>query len=572
MAASHLGRAVMAAWRTGPAATGLFMLSVASNLLLLTGPLFMLQIYDRVLASRSVPTLLALTGLMVGLYVFYGVVEVVRGRMAIRYSSLVAASYAEPVFSSVIAAGAAPDQKNGHDPVRDLETVRQYLSGNGPLAFFDLPWVPVFMLIVFAFHPMLGWLSVGGATVAAGLMLLTNWFGRKPGALSDAAAGARSLQHADVRQSAETVVAMGMEAPLTRRWATASNDLIRAQARAADSNTIFSSATKAFRLLLQSSVLAMGAFLALNGELTPGLMIAASIMTARALSPVEQVISNWRGFIAARKAMSRIRQALDEMPAAEGKATLPAPRTSFSVNELAIAPMREGPPLLAGLNFSLQAGEAVGILGISGCGKSSLIRTLTGVWPARSGTVRLDGSEPRHFDPDVLGRAIGYLPQTVELFDGTVAENIARFRTDVDFNQVIAAARAANIHEMVAGLPDGYQTQIGARGVMLSAGQRQRIGLARALFGDPFLIVLDEPNSNLDAAGDTAFNAAVEAAKARGAIVIIVAHRPAAIAAVDKILFLQDGRQAAFGPKDTVLAAITAQPASLEAARKARAQ
>ncbi|WP_116654601.1 type I secretion system permease/ATPase [Pelagibacterium sediminicola] len=549
--------------------TGLVLLSIVSNLLLLTGPLFMLQIYDRVLASKSVPTLVALTGLMVVLYGFYAFLELLRTRMAIRFSTLVAVRYATPLFASVIGSRARPGQSRDGDPVRDLDTVRTFLSGQGPLALLDLPWMPLYLAVVFMFHPLLGWLAVAGAVAVTVLMIANEALSRRPSVAVDTAMAARQNQLSDARGNAESIMSMGMRPTLIARWSEAADALLTAQARAADRATFFSATTKSFRLLLQSGVLALGAYLAIEGDITAGLMIAASIVTARALAPVEQAVANWRGFVAARQAMRRIRK-IERDEKTAPRTALPLPTASLRVSDLAVAPDREGPPLLAGVSFSLAAGDALGVLGISGCGKSSLVRTLIGLWPPLAGTVRLDGSELCHFDPDRLGRAIGYLPQLVELFDGTVAENIARFAPDASLEAILAAASAAGIHDLVAGLPHGYDTRIGERGAMLSAGQRQRIGLARALYGDPFLLVLDEPNSNLDSAGDTAFNTAVETAKARGAIVIVVAHRPAAIASVDKLLYLLDGRMAMFGARDEVLAAITAQPASLAAARKAR--
>ncbi|AEQ52573.1 type I secretion system ATPase [Pelagibacterium halotolerans B2] len=549
---------------------GLGLLSIISNLLLLTGPLFMLQIYDRVLASKSVPTLMALTGLVIGLYGFYSVIEIVRSRMATRYSVLAAARLTRPVFAQVVASSASSRRGTEGDPIRDAETLRQFLAGAGPMALLDLPWVPIYLFIVFAFHPMLGWLALAGAGVVSVLMILNEWSSRGPSRDANAAANARQSQHSDLATNAEAVLAMGMRETLADRWEAANTKMLMTQARAADRATIFSALTKGFRLLLQSGVLAMGAYLAIGGEISAGLMIAASIVTARALSPVEQAVANWRGFVAARQAKARLKTVLAEAKGKPERVALPLPKSSLGVSDLAISPLPDGPALVCGVNFELKSGEAMGVLGTSGCGKSSLIRTLMGIWPARSGVVRLDGSELSHYDPDRLGMALGYLPQTVELFAGTVAQNIARFRSDGEFEDVLKAAEAAGVHELIASLPHGYDTPIGPQGAMLSAGQRQRIGLARALYGDPFLIVLDEPNSNLDAAGDAACNAAIAGAKARGAIMVIVAHRPTAIAAVDTILFLQDGRQAAFGPKDAVLASITAQPASLDIARKAR--
>lgn len=553
----------------GPA-TGLILISIVSNLLLLTGPLFMLQIYDRVLASKSVPTLAALTALVIGLYGFYALLEVVRSRMAIRYSGLVSSRFSAELFASIIRSNASPKAKRAGDPIRDLDTVRQFLAGQAPLALLDMPWMPIYLLIVFLFHPVLGWVAIGGAAIITVLMIVNEWLSQKPADAVNTATNMRQSQLLDARVNAESISAMGMTGTLTHRWARGAADLLAAQRKAADRAVLFSTLTKAFRLLLQSGVLAVGAYLAIAGDISAGLMIAASIVTARALAPVEQVIANWRGFVSARQAMGRIRAIIAEANAARPRMPLPLPTKSLVVTDLAIAPAPEAGPIIMGVSFVLRAGEAMGVLGVSGCGKSSLIRTLVGVWPALGGTIRLDGSEIGHFDPERLGTAIGYLPQMVELFDGTVAENIARFRPDARPEQVLEAARLAGIHDLVAGLPQGYDTQIGERGAMLSAGQRQRIGLARALFGDPFMLVLDEPNSNLDSDGDAALNTALAAAKERGAIVIIVAHRPSAIATADKLLYIHNGRQAAFGAKDDVLAAITAEPAQLEEIRKRR--
>lgn len=549
---------------------GMMILSVVSNLLLFAGPLFMLQVYDRVLASKSVPTLVALTGLIVVLYAFYSLVEIMRSRMATRYGMLAAARMTRPVFDKLVKSHTRAGTAPADDPVRDVDTVRQFLAGAGPMALLDLPWVPIFLVVVFAFHPFLGWLAIAGAGVVTILMIANEWLAHGPSRQSNVAANVRQSQQIDVVNNAESVLAMGMSGAMADRWESTSNELMAAQMQTADRATSFTALTKAFRLLLQSGVLAMGAYLAIGGHISSGLMIAASIITARALSPVEQSVANWRGFVAARQAGKRLRALFAEGHRQPEKVALPLPKKSLSVSDLAVAANPQGPVLVSGVNFALAAGEAMGVLGISGGGKSSLIRTLIGIWPAWAGTIRFDGSEIDHFDAGRLGAAIGYLPQTVDLFSGTVAQNIARFDPEADFERVLAASHAAGVHDLVARLPDGYDTQIGRNGQMLSAGQRQRIGLARALYGDPFLIVLDEPNSNLDAEGDAACNAAVAGAKARGAIVIIVAHRPTAIAAVDKLLFLQDGRQAAFGPKNAVLEAITAQPTSIEVARKAR--
>jgi ATP-binding cassette subfamily C protein PrsD len=351
---------------------------------------------------------------------------------------------------------------------------------------------------------------------------------------------------------------MGMMPPMAGRWNKLAGRLGMLQRNSSDALAFYSITTKSFRYFLQSAVLAMGAYLVINGEITAGLMIAASIAAARALAPIEQVVGHWQGFVAFRQAAQRVRAVLTASgQGRSGRTELPLPARDLIVANLATAPGLERAPLARGVSFSLQAGEAVGIVGLSGSGKSSVARALVGVWPIIQGDVRLDGSELEHFEPERLGAAIGYLPQAVELFDGTVAENIARFSPGDTTSDMLRAARAAGVHDLIAKLADGYDTRIGESGAMLSAGQRQRIGLARALFRDPFLIVLDEPNSNLDAEGDAALNEAVLSAKRRGAVIAIIAHRPSAIAMADKLLFMQDGRQAAFGEKQDVLRRIS---------------
>lgn len=542
-------------------------LSILSNLLLLTGPVFMLQIYDRVLASKSVPTLMALTGLVLGLYGFYALIELVRQRMGVRLAEIVSARLSAPVFQAMLRADGTGQRA---EPMRDVDTIRQFLAGAGPMALVDLPWMPIYLALIWMFHPALGLLAAGGGVIITLLMVANEWLARRPMRETNTSLIERQAVLDDTRSNGDAITAMGMARTMGRRWQAVSDTALLAQRQAADRAAVFSTLTKAFRLFLQSAVLAAGAFLAIRGEISAGLMIAASIVSARALAPVEQIVANWRGFVAARAARARLKPLL----AVAGKQTtlmLPRPSRSLAVENLAIVVPGAQKPLLQRIDFSVAAGEGVGVVGVSGEGKSSLGRALVGVWKPLAGSVRLDGFELDNYEPESLGRAIGYLPQTVELFDGTVAENIARFSPDARAGDVVAAAQGAGIHEMIAGLPEGYDTRVGERGNHLSAGQRQRIGLARALYGEPFLLVLDEPNSNLDAAGDAALNAALVTAKQRGAAVVVIAHRPSAIAAMDKLLFLQGGTQAAFGPKDEVLRQVTAQPTSLEQVRKARA-
>ncbi len=553
--------------RTGFPLLALGLMSLGTNLLVLTGPLFMLQVYDRVLASRSVPTLLALFALVAGTYAFLALLDLLRSRMAYRFAGVLEASIAADVFRAGLRAGLMPLGPMRPDAVRDLDAIRSFVGGPGPLALFDLPWLPVYLAIVFLFHPALGWLATGGALVATILLVINERLSGRPTAEAAAAQAHRQSLGEDARANAEPIFAMGMLDDVATRWQARSMALAEVQNRALDVGALYASVTKSFRLLLQSAVLALGAYLVIRGELSAGLMIAASIVTSRALAPVEQVVAQWRGLTSARQALRRIELLLAAQPTAINRLSLPDPQFTLEVRHFATGPDLQKPPLVAGVSFTLAAGEAMGVLGLSGSGKTSLARGLCSIWPVMQGEVRLDGSELSHFDPVQLGRRIGYLPQSVGLFDGTVAENIARFRPDADSESVLKAARLAGVHELITGLVDGYDTRIGSRGAALSAGQRQRIGLARAIYGDPFLLVLDEPNANLDFAGDNALTTALTAAKARGAVVIVIAHRPSAIAVCDKLIYLVNGRQSAFGAKEEVLRQVTAPAPRIEGVR-----
>jgi ATP-binding cassette subfamily C protein PrsD len=536
---------------------GLFIISIVSNLLMLTGPLFMLQVYDRVLASRSVPTLVVLTILISALFGFYAFLEAMRSRMAIRFANVTNSVIGAKLFAASVRLKLVSGVAANFDPVRDGDTIRQFMSGSGPMALLDLPWLPIYLGLVFAFHPMLGWLATGGGIVIILLMIANEITSRRPSQDANAAQIARQRQTDDARLNAETIIAMGMLSDIKARWAIKTRAMLDAQRAGGDLSALFSSATRGFRFLLQSAVLAMGAYLVIQGEMTGGLMIAASVIASRALSPVEQVVAQWHGFIGARQAHQRINNLLQGIDDPTRETHLPLPKASLVVKQMTTAPAGSKNPILQGVNFDLRAGEALGVIGLSGSGKSSLARALVGVWPSVLGEIRLDGAMLSHFDPSQIGRIIGYLPQRVDLFDGTVAENIARFQNEAQSATIIEAARAANVHDIINQLPNGYDTRVGEQGDLLSAGQRQRIGLARALFGDPFLIVLDEPNSNLDVEGDVALADAIRLSRDRGAIVIVIAHRPSAIAAVDKLLLLKAGRQVAFGRKTEVIQQIT---------------
>lgn len=533
--------------------------SAMANLLLLTGPLFMLQVYDRVLASGSVPTLIALVILVTALFLLYGIFELVRGRVLARVGLLVDGAVSGLAFRKALESPIRGRDNGGKpEPTRDVDTVRQFLSGGGPNFILDMPWIPVYVAVVALLHPLLGLAVVGGAVVlGVGAVLNDRASRRRQDVVTDARVRKNAISALGQR-NAEVVAAMGMGGNLTRRWSERHEEMLVAQTGAGDLTGGITAWAKTFRLMLQSGILALGAYLAILQEITPGAMIAASIISARALGPVEQALSRWRSFLETRSAWRRLDEDLTED--VEVRTTLPRPASALEVSGLAIAPPGMEKPTLTDVNFRLEAGQSMAVVGPSAAGKTTLGRALAGVWPALEGEVRLDGATLDQWTPEALGRFVGYLPQDVELFDGTVAENVSRFDERCDDDQVIAAATAAGAHELITGLPEGYDTRIGPAGANLSAGQRQRVGLARALYGMPFLVILDEPDANLDTAGEEALRTAITGAKAAGSIVVIMAHRANAIAAADHVLVLAGGRQRAFGPPSEVLPRIVRKP------------
>lgn len=528
--------------------------SAVTNLLMLVGPLFMMQVYDRVLTSRSVPTLVALSLLAVGLYLFLGILEVIRARILTQIGQRIEEELGNPTFDAVLALPLRMSKKEAIvQPLRDLDQIRQFMGGAGPIAICDMPWLPLYLAILFLFHPYLGWLAVAGAVILIILTLSNEAILRQPMRRLSQLANARGEFIEAGRRNAEALHAMGMRQAYSARWREANGRYIEEQRRTSNATSGFATVSKIFRLALQSAVLALGAWLAIKQLASPGAMIASSILTSRALAPIEQAIAQWRGFVNARQATGRLRELLEKLNVRSQPMPLPAPEASLAVAGLVVAPPGSSVPIVHDVSFSLKAGQAVGIIGPSGSGKSTLARALVGIWRPVRGTIRLDGAEIDQWDPEALGRSIGYLPQGVELFDGTVAENIARFAEGAKADDIIEAAKLAGVHELILSLPDGYDTQIGTSGAVLSAGQRQRVGLARALFRNPFLIVLDEPNASLDAEGEMALTNAIVAARERGSIVIVIAHRPNALAAVDQALVLAQGKMIAFGPRDEVL-------------------
>jgi PrtD family type I secretion system ABC transporter len=533
-------------------ATALF--SGMSNILMLTGALFMLEIYDRILPSRSVPTLVALLILVAGLYAAQGFIDAIRARILVRVGQTLDEALSLRVYDAIVRLPLKIGGKgDGSQPMRDLDAVRGFLSGSGPSALFDLPWMPVYLAICFLFHTYIGLTALLGAIILVTLTVATELKTRHPTRSATQFAMARSALLEASRRNAEALTAMGMTGQIARRWNELNRSYVAASGRAGDVAGGLGAASKVLRLLLQSAILAVGAWLVIHQESTPGIIIAGSILGARALAPVDLAIANWRGFVGARQSWQRLERLLGHLPPRSEPMPLQAPEKTLVVQNTAVSPPGEHKIVCQDVNFSLAAGKALGVIGPTASGKSSLARMLVGVWTPVRGSVRLDGATLDQWSPEALGRHVGYLPQDVELFPGNVAQNIARFEDPPNPAAVLAAAEAAGVHDMIVNLPDGYETNVGDNGSALSAGQAQRIALARALYRDPFLVVLDEPNSNLDAEGDEALTRAILGLRTRGAVVIVVAHRPSAISGVDYILVMAKGRQQQFGPKEEIL-------------------
>jgi PrtD family type I secretion system ABC transporter len=533
---------------------GVGIMSCMINLLYLTGSLFMLEVYDRVLPSRSVPTLVGLVVLAGGLYIAQGVLDLIRGRILGRIGTALDEALNNRVFDIIVRLPLMIGGRNeGLQPLRDLDNVRSFLGSAGPSAFFDLPWLPFYLAVCFAFHVMIGLTALVGAIILITITVATEYMSRAPAREALGLSAKRNDLAAASRRNAEVLVAMGMTGRLTRRWSAANENYLAGNQRASDVTGGLGAIAKVMRMMLQSAVLGVGAYLVIHQEATAGIIIAGSILSARALAPVDLAIAHWKGFVAARQSWHRLNGLLTSLPAQAAQTVLQDPSSRLSVENLSLTPPGDQKIIVQDVTFAVQAGTGLGVIGPSGSGKSSLVRALVGVWQPFRGKVRLDGAALDQWSSDLLGRHIGYLPQDVELFAGSVAQNISRFDPEAGSEGIIAAAKEAGVHEMIIKMRDGYDTQIGEQGTALSAGQAQRVALARALYGDPFLIVLDEPNSNLDTEGDEALTRAIRAARERGAIVVVVAHRPIGIEAVDQLLVLRDGRIQAFGPKDVVL-------------------
>ena len=534
--------------RCRPALLFAILFSSAINLLMLVPPLYMMQVYDRVLSSRSEATLVALTVLTLGAFAAMGLLEVIRARILVRVSARLDTLLSPLIFDAVFRNHVRTIGGARTQPLNDVATVRQFAAGQGLFAFFDIPWAPIFLLLLFLLHPLLGLLSLGGGVILLTLAFATERTTRTR--LADAtrnSVAAANFAETSLRNG-DAMTAMGMLEAIKTRWMRRHNESLRLQSGASDWAGILTNTTKVVRIALQSLMLGAGALLAIEGKISPGLMIAASIIGAKSLAPVEALIGNWNQVVAAQLAWRRLRALLDTVAVEPDRMALPTPKGQLSVSAIVVAPPGAAAAVLKGVSFDLQPGEALGILGPSGSGKSTLARVITGVWPAASGTVRIDGAELSQWSRDALGPHMGYLPQDVDLFDGTVAENIARLGP-VDPEAVVEAAQRAGIHDLILSLPQGYDTSIGESGNRLSGGQRQRIGIARALYGTPALCIFDEPNSNLDEAGEGHLIQALLHLRETKRTAIIIAHKPSILNHVDKIMILQAGQVAFLGPR-----------------------
>lgn len=533
----------------------LFWISGIINVLALTGSFYMLQIYDRALTSGSIPTLAALSILVIGLYLFQGIFDIVRSQLLVRIGARfdrMLAPIAHRVSVDMPRFGFSTGE--ALERGRDVDTIRNFMGSQGPVALFDLPWVPLYILFVYFLHPVLGALTLGGAFVLTLLTIWTEIKSRKLAAAAQQAFLARNAVADSNARNADILKAMGFAGRAVSRFNEINQDHLTLQTRASDVIGTFGAFSRILRMVLQSALLGTGAYLTIQGQMSAGAIIAVSVASSRALSPIDMAIANWKGVVAARQAFKRLRDTMVALSNMAKPLDLPAPIRSLKIDKISVAAPASGRVLLTEVAFELNAGQGLGVIGPSGGGKTTLVRALTGIWPVLRGAIRLDDADLTQWDEEKLGQYVGYLPQDVALLDGTIVENITRLSPQRDARAIVAATRAAGVHEMIVRLPDGYDTQLGPMGTALSAGQRQRIGLARALYGDPFVVIMDEPNAFLDAEGEQALNMAIRQIRARGGIAVVVAHRPSILAEVDMVAVIQNGRLTAFGPKEEIVA------------------
>ncbi|MEW6759544.1 MAG: type I secretion system permease/ATPase [Pseudomonadota bacterium] len=529
--------------------------SAITNLLMLVPSLYMLQVYDRVLASRNELTLVMLTVLMLGAYLLMVGLELVRSYVLVRVGAQFDLKLNKRVYTAAFEQNLKQAGANAGQSLSDLTTLRQFLTGNALFAFFDAPWFPIYLIVIFFFEPALGWFALGGTLVLVVLAIVNERITKAPLSEANGMAIAANTMATNNLRNAEVIESMGMLPNLIQRWFKTHGKFLQLQAEASEKAAKIASATKFVQVSLQSLVLGFGALLVLENKMTPGMMIAASILVGRALAPVQQVIGVWKSWSSTRSAFERLTRLLEANPAREAGMELPKPTGALSVEAVTAGPPGSKVPVIKGLSFAIQPGDVLGVIGPSGSGKSTLARLLVGVWPAVMGKVRLDGADIYHWNKGELGPHMGYLPQDIELFSGTIAENIARFG-DVDSEKVVTAAKRAGVHDMILHMPEGYDTKLGDGGAGLSGGQKQRIGLARAMYDDPAVIVLDEPNSNLDDIGEQALVQAVLDLRQRGKTIVLITHRTTVLGVTSKLLLMRDGTAQAFGPTKDVMAAL----------------
>ncbi len=532
--------------------------SLFINITMLVPPLYMLQVYDRVVTSRSESTLLLLTLIVIVLLLTMGILEWVRSQVLVKAGAKIDVLLSDRLFNAsfkntLLSGGAVSNAQS----INDLTSLRQFMTGNGLFAFFDAPWLPIYIAVMFLFHPYFGWVAVASAVILIILAYVNERTSSGPlGEANKEAIRSNNFLNKNLR-NAEVIESMGMLDNIRSRWQRMNANIITLQAQASRRAGLITAISKSFRMIVQSLVLGLGAYLAINNEITPGLMIAGSILLGRALAPIDLMIGTWKGFVSARNAYNRLNELLKIIPPEKETMSLPAPEGNLSVENIIVTPPGGKLPVLKGIAFHLAKGESMAVIGPSAAGKSTLARALLGIWPAINGSVRLDGADIYQWNRIELGRYIGYLPQDIEMFDGTISENICRFG-ELDPKAVVEAAKQAGVHEMILRLPEGYDTQIGGQGGLLSGGQRQRLGLARALYGNPVLVILDEPNSNLDEQGEQALSMALQKLKKNGSTVVIISHKINIVSQVDKILVLANGTVSMFGLRDDVLKELAA--------------
>ncbi len=545
--------------------------SLFINLLMLVPPLYMLQLYDRVITSRSEETLYFLTGIVIVLFITMALLEIVRSKLLIKIGNKLDNLLSRRVFDILFDLANKFPGKANSIPLSDLTQIRQFMTGNGLFAFFDAPWIPIYIAVLFMFHPYFGFFAIFAAIVLLSFALVNEYVTKEKLAESNNLSRASSIFVDSNLRNAEVVNAMGMKSAIRKSWQEKYFGFLTAQNDASNKAGVWSNISKVTRMMFQSMMLGLGGYLAINMEVSPGMMIAGSIIMGRALAPIDLIINSWKGFSSARNSYERLDELLEDFPEDKEYMELPAPKGELLLEHLVLVPPGAKAPSLNGVSMKVEKGDIVGIIGPSAAGKSSLARAILGIWPLLQGKARLDGADIHQWEKEHLGKYIGYLPQDVELFEGTIAENIARFN-EVDSHKVVVAAQKAGVHELILRLPEGYDTRLGAGGASLSGGQKQRIGFARAIYDNPVLVVLDEPNSNLDEQGEVSLIKAIQVLKQNGTTVVVITHRPSVLQVTNKLALMKQGSLELYGPSQEVLAKISGNKAQAQQQAQTQAQ